>query len=364
VKGFRFWPLVLGIAGLVGTTPDARADKYAGEFMADGGGARALGMGSAFVAVADDASATFWNPAGLLSVESRQILAMHSERFGDLVDRDFVSYVHPLAPRNGQRAALGLAVIRLGVDDIAFTDHLTPLLDANNDGTVDDTELLEIVRPDIQSQIRYESDQEWAFLGTYARDLGDWQLGLNAKFIVQSVGSYSSWGLGLDLGVLRRDWWRDLDVGVKLQDATSTYLSWSTGRNETIAPVLTPGVAYQWSFPDLSLDLTAAGALEMHFDNRGRRDGDNPGEGGVDQFGYQAFGGFFEDMSSNAFLGIEATLSRRAHLRLGSHGGFESEYLTYGVGFVLGQLGVDYALAGDVLEIDERTHRVSLHYNF
>lgn len=364
MNGFRCRLMAGLVVALLATTQDAHADKYAGEFMADGGGARALGMGSAFVAVADDASATFWNPAGLLSVESRQVLAMHSERFGDLVDRDFASYVHPLTPRNGERAALGFTIIRLGVDDIAFTEHLTPILDTNNDGTVDDVELLEIVRPDIQSQIRLESDQEWAFLGTYARDMGDWQLGLNAKFIVQSVGDYSAWGLGLDLGVLRRDWWRSLDVGLKLQDATSTYLSWSTGRNETIAPVVVPGVAYQWSFPDLSLDLTAAGALSMHFDNRGRRDDDNPGEGGVDQFGYQAFGGFFEDMTSNAFLGLEATLSQRAHLRLGSNSGFGSKYLTYGVGFELGQLGVDYALAGDVLEIDQRTHRVSLHYNF
>jgi hypothetical protein len=321
-------------------------------------------MGSAFVAVADDASASFWNPAGLLSVDRRQVLVMHSERFGDLVDRDFVTYSHPLHPQGGKRAALGLSVIRLGVDDIAFTEHLTPILDTNGDGTVSDTELLEIVRPDIQNQIRYESDQEWAILGTYARDLGEWQVGLNAKFIMQSVGSYSSWGIGLDLGALRRDWWRRLDVGVKLQDATSTYLAWNTGHNETIAPVITPGVSYDWSFPDLSLDLTAAGALEFHFDNRGRRDSDNPGEGGVDQFGYQAFGGFFEDTTSNAFLGLEATLSKRAHLRMGSHSGFRSEHLTFGVGFSIGDLGVDYALAGDVLDIGQRTHRVSLRYDF
>ncbi|NNM32767.1 MAG: hypothetical protein HKO53_06855, partial [Gemmatimonadetes bacterium] len=300
--------IVATALGLTALANPAEATKYAGEFMADGGGARALAMGSAFVAVADDASATFWNPAGLLSVPHRQVLAMHSERFGDLVDRDFASYVQPIQ-LGGERGAIGFTIIRLGIDDIAFTDHLTEQLDDNSDGTVDDTEILDIVDPTIQSLIRFESDQEWAFLASAAREFGPWQVGGNAKFIYQSVGDYSSWGLGIDLGVLRRDWWRRLDVGLKLQDATSTYLSWSTGTNETIAPVVVPGVSYDWRFDSLSLDLTAAGALEFHFDHRGRRDKDNPGEGGVDQFGYHAWGGFFEDVSSNAFLGLEATLS-------------------------------------------------------
>ena len=36
-------------------------------FLKRGMSARAIGMGSAYTAVANDASATFWNPAGLLN---------------------------------------------------------------------------------------------------------------------------------------------------------------------------------------------------------------------------------------------------------------------------------------------------------
>ena len=53
----------------------ARADKYAGEFLKLGVGARALGMGGAFVGLADDASAGYWNPAGLAFMSSHQVMA-------------------------------------------------------------------------------------------------------------------------------------------------------------------------------------------------------------------------------------------------------------------------------------------------
>ena len=57
-----------------------------------GSGARALGMGGAFIAVADDATAASWNPAGLIQVERPE--------FSAVVDyqarcSDFTSRLHP-----------------------------------------------------------------------------------------------------------------------------------------------------------------------------------------------------------------------------------------------------------------------------
>jgi hypothetical protein len=271
---------------------------------------------------------------------------MHSERFGDLIDRDFVSYAQPLS---GERGAFAIAAIRLGIDDIAFTSHID--LDGADgstpDGVISEAELYELLGPNYADQIRYESDQEWAFFASYARRTRGWQVGGNVKLIRQAVGDYSSFGLGIDLGLLRRALWRQLDVGVKLQDATSTYLSWSTGRTETIDPVLVPGAAYRWALPSLHLGLRAALASELHFDSRGEADQIELGS-----------------MTANLFLGLEATLRQYAHLRLGSHSGFEPEHLTFGAGFSFRQFCVDYAFAGDVLDIDENTHRVSLGYQF
>src|ERR1700687_118089 len=42
------------------------------EFMAYGAGARSLAMGAAFVGVADDASAGYWNPAGLSQITRKE----------------------------------------------------------------------------------------------------------------------------------------------------------------------------------------------------------------------------------------------------------------------------------------------------
>lgn len=350
-------PVLVLAAVVLLAAPPTHAAKFAGAFMADGGGARAMGMGSAFVAVADDASSTFWNPAGLLDLSQRQLLIMHSERFGDLIDRDFAAYSQPLeiAADGTVESAFAVSVIHLALDDIPFTDGLVDDLDTDGNGQLDANEAAQILDPIYFDRITFETDRELALMVSYARRFEDWQLAGNVKFIRQTVGDFSSWGLGVDLGALRRDWWRRLDVGVKIQDATSTYLSWDTGRNETIAPVLVPGVSYDWSLPDWQLAIQAAGALEIHFDGRG-----NP----VDQFGYQAWGGFFEDVSSNLFLGLETSFSERAHLRFGSHGGFDAQDLTFGAGIELGRFRVDYARAGDVLDIDETTHRVSIGADF
>ena len=66
-----------------------------GAFMSWGAGARSLGMGKAFVALADDASATYWNPAGLGQLERKEVTALHAFLWGGTV-YDFISYAHPV----------------------------------------------------------------------------------------------------------------------------------------------------------------------------------------------------------------------------------------------------------------------------
>lgn len=339
--------LMIGLSMLMVFSAPAQATKYAGAFMENGGGARALGMGGAFTAVADDPSATFWNPAGLAALTDKEILLMHSERFGDLIDRDFVSYTQPVSWNilGGTNSGIGLSVIRLGVDDIPFTEHLTEQLDTNGDGTVDDNEIIGLL--DLQDDIIYKSDQELALMLSYGETVGSWQIGASIKFVRQSIGKYSSMGVGADLGLLRPKVWRNLDFGIKFQDLTTTYLSWSTGRNELITPAIVPGLAWRQPLSDWNMDLTLAGSLETRFDNRGE----------ADQFHSGSY-------SSNAHLGVELGFSRKVFLRGGYDSGFSAGNLTAGVGFRINRLTVDYAYAGDSLDIDEVTHRISLSYRF
>ena len=59
-------------------------------------GVRALGMGGAFVAVADDATATYWNPAGLTNVFSSAVLEVQR------IDTRFDARIRP-SHRGDQR---------------------------------------------------------------------------------------------------------------------------------------------------------------------------------------------------------------------------------------------------------------------
>src|SRR5512141_108181 len=89
--------LVLAVALAVLATGSAlAADKYAGEFLKLGVGARALGMGGAFVGLSDDATAGYWNPAGLGFLQTHTFLPSHAEEFGQALNYDFAAYVHPL----------------------------------------------------------------------------------------------------------------------------------------------------------------------------------------------------------------------------------------------------------------------------
>ncbi len=49
-----------------------------GDFLAWGAGGRALGLGKAYVALATDSSATYWNPAGLAWVDRAEVSALHA----------------------------------------------------------------------------------------------------------------------------------------------------------------------------------------------------------------------------------------------------------------------------------------------
>ncbi len=328
----------------------AQATKYAGAFMENGGGARALGMGGAFTAVADDPSATFWNPAGLATIGEREILLMHSERFGDLIDRDFVSYTQPVSWNilGGSSSGIGLSVIRLGIDDIPFTnDELADYLDLDENGLISPDEYHRLLDPEAQDLIELKSDQEFALMFSYGETLGAWQMGATVKFIHQSIGKFSSMGVGADLAMLRPQVWRRLDFGIKFQDLTTTYLSWSTGRNELITPAIVPGLAWRQPLPDWNMDFTLAGSLETRFDHRGD----------ADQFDAGAY-------SANSHLGLEVGFSRKVFLRTGYDSGFDAGNVTAGVGFRIDPLTVDYAYAGDSLDIDEVTHRISLSFRF
>lgn len=236
------------------------ATKYAGEFLALGVGARALGMGGAFVSLADDATAAYWNPAGIVQASGREVSFMHSATFGDLVKYDYAAGILPGVRFRGKQRTVGLALFRLGVDKIPYSNDA--LIDLNGNGIMDPGERLDL------SKVRMMSDAEWAGSLSYAVKRGErLLLGGSVKGIYKSVGSNSAYGLGLDIGTIYRPM-PVLSLGANLQDATTTFVAWNTGTRDIITPCLKLGASVSPEVPFAKGRLTLATDGDLRYENR------------------------------------------------------------------------------------------------
>src|SRR5262249_29461535 len=77
-----------------------RVGTSAGNFLKIGVGARAVGMGEAFVAVANDPSTVYWNPAGVASIIRRELAVSHVEWPAD-ISVEHLAYIVPVKKLGG-----------------------------------------------------------------------------------------------------------------------------------------------------------------------------------------------------------------------------------------------------------------------
>ena len=109
------------LAQLIPVLGAQRAGTASAEFLKIGVDARATAMGETFVAIANDASALFWNPAGLTQFPENEIIAAHTNWLID-IKHDFVGGVYHLSTED----AVGLSVTSLQTDDMPVTTELQP----------------------------------------------------------------------------------------------------------------------------------------------------------------------------------------------------------------------------------------------
>ncbi|MFA4844229.1 MAG: PorV/PorQ family protein [Candidatus Margulisiibacteriota bacterium] len=290
-----------------------------------GVGARPLGMGSAFTAIADNADAPYWNPAGLGLLNKSEITTMQTRLSSD-TDHYYVSYIQPALG-----GTLGISWVQVGLGNINQT---SAEVDFHN----------EVQNISIFS---YFSN---AYLIAYGKELSDKvSLGLTAKYLNSDMtniaggqGSGYSVTPGLLITISKTDVGTGLvpvrtdrtttrvvptlTLGIKVDELINQQ-QWGTGTIERVPPKLRLGLAYKE--PRGSL----AGSL------------------------------FALDLAQTIKPGYSPELSGGYEYSLGGLSlrlGYADSGLTAGAGFQVNHTRVDYAYVTQRALSRDNVHRISL----
>jgi hypothetical protein len=186
----------------------------AASFLNIDAGARGVGMGSAFVSVADDISSMYWNPAGLARMKHGEASFSNTRWIAD-VSYNYAGVAIPL----GQLGTLGANATFLTMDDMLRTTM------ANPEGTGETF-----------------SAGSYAFGLTYARSLTDrFSIGFNFKYIQERIWHTSATGMAVDIGTLFDTQFQGMKIGMSISNyGTKMQLS---GRDLMVQMDIDPSIA-------------------------------------------------------------------------------------------------------------------------
>jgi len=173
---------------LVGRPSPLLAATSGLDFLKMGVGARPLALGEAYVALADDISAIYWNPAGLVQLTRQEVGFTYNKWFED-IGYNFLGYSYPL-----NKSILALSVYYLGGGNIE-----------GSDGGGNPTSEF--------------SMYDLAFAFSYSRKLiSGLSAGLNFKFITEKLEDETGNAFAFDFGALYKTGIQNLDLGLNVQN--------------------------------------------------------------------------------------------------------------------------------------------------
>jgi hypothetical protein len=152
-------------------------------------GPRGTGMGSAFVSLANDATAMYWNPAGIARLSNFNAVFCNSNWIADLA-YNYAGAVFPL----GNYGNLGLSATFLTMDQMERTTIASP------DGTGE-----------------FFDAGSYALSVSYGRNLtNQFAIGISAKYINERLYHTNATGVALDLGALFDTGFHGLTLGMNI----------------------------------------------------------------------------------------------------------------------------------------------------
>ena len=284
-----------------------------------GAGARSIGMGGAFTAIADDATATVWNPAGLGSAADLS-LNFSTQQLDLDRSHNFIAVTKAL----GSAGSIGLAVTNAGVSGIQQYD----------------------AKERYGGTFNYSAN---AYSLSYGIGFGSFGIGLTGRMLADNFGaegveSQSGFG-GVDVGLMGHA--LHIDVGEEKVPTfhyglAAKYLGAALG-DDTVPMVISIGAAYNLYVGNI---VTFAADLEQEMVN-------------------------LDESATSLRLGAEYTIVTYKSTALAIRGGVRAsrdvQNLFGGFGVNIGGLQIDYAIQdGMASEIQGvgSTHFASLSYRY
>jgi len=173
-----------------------------GQFLSYGAGARSMAMGKAFTAIADDASAAYWNPAAMVQVERKELQATNVALFQD-TSYQSICYVHPLK----KGGVIGLSNIRLvsgGFEKVGITvdPASQDVIEVEDLGTFDDV--------------------HQAYALAYGRQfLDNMAIGASFKMVNHSIDNFSQSFMTMDASFFAKEMIKNHRFGFVAQNVVS-----------------------------------------------------------------------------------------------------------------------------------------------
>ena len=169
----------------------SKVGTAAAQFLKIGVGARAMGMGGSFTAIANDVSTIYWNPAGIANLDETSIGFTHSEWFAD-ISHDFAGIVLPIS--SSDFLAVHATMLNTSEQEVTTV--------ANPDGT----------------GIFYDV-RDLAIGLTYSRQLTDrFSVGLTGKYALQNLYNVQASSFTLDFGSYLRTGFHNLIIGMAISN--------------------------------------------------------------------------------------------------------------------------------------------------
>jgi len=230
-----------------------------GAFLRMGVGARAIGMGNTFTSIADDASALYWNPAGLGLLDKKQAEIMYGA-LGYGQHWGFLACAIPFKEDRGSKASITSGgFVQLGYDYGTFAVGINNLNIGDIQGMDSDGDPTGVF-----------SDNEMAMMISYGKSLFHERIaiGTTVKYIRHATSDNSANGFGFDFGLLVIPI-NKLQIGIVTQDLMGN-LKWNTvsGHKDNFPISLRGGVSYTLpiTYGIIDRGITVATEIEHNLD--------------------------------------------------------------------------------------------------